>query len=152
MIIMDKSRPSTSPSASQPSLVAPNGITPTKSTSSRATSVASSDGHNDSLASSTDGALDRFKSRTSVDGDSSESGGHRRRISRLFKGRKGRRKSLAPEDLTPSTLGQDVPPVPDMPDTKALSMMNPPSRSEESLGLHKSVPSSLLTEDSDSEV
>lgn len=96
------------------------------------------------MRSSGDGAMDRFKSRGSDDGQS-ETSSHRRKISKLFK---GRRKRSQPED---------VPPLPD--DARSRSQgpedaADPPplfQQSEESLGLHKSVASSLLTDDSDTD-
>ena len=95
-----------------------------------------------------DGAFDRRKSRGSEDG-SSETSSHRRKISKLFKGRKSRRKSMQ-DDISPGELDPDVPPLPDMPTIKAFDA-DGRFQSEEYLGLHKSVPSSLLTEDSDAE-
>ncbi|KAJ4356424.1 uncharacterized protein N0V89_004457 [Didymosphaeria variabile] len=119
--------------------------------SSSATSVTSSDGHGDAgsdLQSSGDGVFDRRKSRGSEDANS-ETSSHRRKLSRMFKGRKGRRKSMQ-DDISPGELNQDVPPLPDVPIIRAPGD-DPRFRSEESLGLHKSVPSSLLIEDSDTE-
>ncbi|KAL5383625.1 hypothetical protein DPSP01_005734 [Paraphaeosphaeria sporulosa] len=119
--------------------------------SSSATSVTSSDGQGDAgsdLHVSGDGALDRRKSRGSEDA-SSETSSHRRKLSRMFKGRKGRRKSMQ-EDISPGELDQDVPPLPDVPIVRAPGE-GLRSHSDDSLGLHKSVASSLLTEDSDAE-
>jgi hypothetical protein len=116
--------------------------------SSSATSVASSDpdGQVD-LSSLGDGTMDRFKSRGSDDGQS-ETSSHRRGISKLFKGRRKRSQQ------------EDVPPLPDHAgDARFKSpgpegAVDPPplfQQSEESLGLYKDVPSSLLTDDSDTE-
>ena len=113
--------------------------------SSSAASVASSDHARDGssdLQSSGDGALDKFKSRGSDAG--SEASSHRRRMSKIFKTRRRRRKSDAQDDVSPGE------PVPPLPDTKPMGV-DPPFQSEESLGLHSSAPSSLLTEDEDTE-
>ncbi|KAF2648021.1 hypothetical protein K491DRAFT_699232 [Lophiostoma macrostomum CBS 122681] len=120
------------------SLAAPNGLLFSKGgIGSSATSIASSD--ND-MKSSTDGALDRLKSRGSEDGNS-EGSSHRRRMSKLFKKKSKRRKS---EDGPQMNATDDIPPVPAI-------RADPASESVDSLGLHKSVASSLLTEDSDAE-
>jgi hypothetical protein len=134
------------PSSTETSLTARNGRQPSKGgLSSRATSIASSDDLRASsdVQSSGDGALDKFKSRGSDDG-SSETSSQRRKMSRLFKSRKGRRKSATVDDYTSPQLDatQAVPPLPDS---------RPLFQSEDSLPLHKSVASSLLTEDSDAE-
>lgn len=118
--------------------------------SSSATSFTSSDGQGDmgsDLHLSGDGALDRGKSRGSEDANS-ETSSHRRKLSRMFKGRKGRRKSMT-EDMSPGELGPDAPPIPDVPILRTPGGAR--SYSDDSLGLHKSVASSLLTEDSDTE-
>lgn len=115
--------------------------------SSSATSVASSDldGQADPTPGG-DGAMDKFKSRGSDDGHS-ETSSHRRKISKLFKGRRKRSQQ------------EDVPPLPGLADdttlkTQALEVADPPPlahQSAESLGLYKDVPSSLLADDSDTE-
>ncbi|KAF2270044.1 hypothetical protein CC78DRAFT_528550 [Lojkania enalia] len=128
------------------SLTAPNGRKVSKGgISSSTTSIASSDNAGDGasdLRSSTDGAMDRFKGRGSEDGNS-ETSSHRRKMSRLFKGRRRRRKSVQ-DDISPVDTTEDVPPLPD---TKSMGT-DPPFQSEESLGLHRSEASSLFTEDS----
>lgn len=91
-----------------------------------------------------DGALDKLKSRGSEDGHGE--GSHRRRMSKLFKGRRRRRRSSAQDDLSQVDTNEEVPPLPVRPQTG-----DAPFQSEESLALHKSVASSLLTEDSDAE-
>lgn len=68
-------------------------------------------------------------------------------MSRLFKGRKKGAKAGSQDDLAQFDGNDQVPPVPDV----KISAGDWPSQSEESLGLAKSVASSLLTEDSDSE-
>lgn len=154
MAAVDQRARSTTPSRGQKtsrdnSLAAPANSTTSKGgISSSTTSIASSDGHGDGLQSAGDGTLDKFKSRTSDDGNS-ETSSHRRKMSRLFKGRR-RRKSTAPDDLSQGDANEDVPPLPD---SKPQSVQNvdPPFQSDESLGLHKSVASSLLTEDSDAD-
>lgn len=136
-------------SSRENSLAAPTSRQTSKGgISSSATSVASSgnpgDGASD-LQSSGDGTLDRFKSRNSEDGHS-ESSSHRRKMSKLFKGRRRRRKSVQ-DDVSQIDATEDIPPLPD---TKPLAK-DPPFQSEESLGLAKSVASSQVTEDSDAE-
>ncbi|KAF2477368.1 uncharacterized protein BDR25DRAFT_299343 [Lindgomyces ingoldianus] len=142
---------STGPTSQQNSLAAPNGPQLSKGGSiSSAHSIASTDNPGDGSngpALSGDGTLDKFKSRGSEDGQHSEGSSHRRRMSKLFKGRRRRRKSGTQDDLSQLDAAGEVPPLPD---TRPLSM-DPPFQSEESLGLHKSVASSLLTEDSDAE-
>lgn len=113
--------------------------------SSAATSIASSENLLESgsdLKLSGDSTLEKFRSRASDD-NQSETSSHRRRMSKLFKKGRRRRKSVQDDFLQPDTP-QDAPPMPEMPDIR-------PFQSEESLGLVKSVPSSLLTEDSDAE-
>lgn len=129
------------------SLAAPNGRTTSKGgISSSATSIASGEKPNDDLQSCGDGALDKFKSRGSEDGHS-EGSSHRRRMSKLFKKGKRRRKSNAQDDYSQVDAAEEIPPLPN---TKPQNAERP-FQSEESLGLHKSVSSSLLTEDSDAE-
>jgi hypothetical protein len=97
-----------------------------------------------------DGTLEKFKSRTSDDGQS-ETSSHRRKMSKLFKKGRLRRKSVQ-DDFPPPDTPHDVPPMPDLPDMRPLQGTREESlKSEDSLGLAKSVPSSLLTEDSDAE-
>lgn len=125
--------------------------------SSVATSIASSENLLDSTSDrklSGDSTLERFKSNVSDDGRS-ETSSHRRRMSKLFKKGRRRRKSVQDDYPVPDTP-VDTPPVPDIPDTATST--RPPQKareeswqSEDSLGLAKSVPSSLLTEDSDAE-
>jgi hypothetical protein len=140
------------PNSRDNSLAAPGHRTLSKGTiSSSTTSVASSDGLGDTggdLHSPGDGALDRRKSRGSEDANS-ETSSHRRKLSRMFKGRKGRRKSMQ-DDISPGELIEDMPPLPDVPTVRAPGD-DRRFQSEESLGLHKSVASSLLTDDSDAE-
>ncbi|KAF1972382.1 hypothetical protein BU23DRAFT_162591 [Bimuria novae-zelandiae CBS 107.79] len=149
MAAVDRARSTTSSlgaNSRDNSLAAPKG-----GFSSSTTSITSSDGHGDAgsdLMSPGDGALDRRKSRGSEDA-SSETSSHRRKVTKLFKGRKARRKSMQ-GDISPGDTTADVPPLPDMPTIKAPGD-DARFRSEESLALHKSVTSSLLTEDSDAE-
>ncbi|KAF2638571.1 hypothetical protein P280DRAFT_471172 [Massarina eburnea CBS 473.64] len=108
-----------------------------------------------------DGTQDRQRSRASDDAPSEGSTQRRRRMSTLFKGRRkssARRKSLASDTSQPDLTAAKVPPMPDMPDVPGMPDIRlngedgqVHGQSEESLGLHKSVPSSLLTEDSDAE-
>jgi hypothetical protein len=118
--------------------------------SSTATSVTGSDRSGDGdLHASGDGASDRRKSRRGSDDAHSETSS-RRKMSKLFKvGRRTRRKSMQ-DDVSPGDTGADVPPLPDMPDIIPHGE-DARFQSEESLGLHKSVASSLLTDDSDAE-
>ncbi|KAF2448672.1 hypothetical protein P171DRAFT_428710 [Karstenula rhodostoma CBS 690.94] len=155
MAVVDRARSTTSSmggNSRDNSLAAPGHRALSKgNTSSSATSVTSSDGHGDAgsdLQSSGDGALDRRRSRGSEDANS-ETSSHRRKLSRIFKGRKGRRKSMQ-EDISPGELNQDVPPLPGVPIIRVRGD-DPRFHSDESLGLHKSVASSLLTDDSDAE-
>ncbi|KAF1942287.1 hypothetical protein EJ02DRAFT_179663 [Clathrospora elynae] len=116
-----------------------------KGPGSSTVSLASSDG-NDDLRKSSDGAMDRLRSRNnSEDARSDTSSSNRRRMTRLFKGRKKRRGSGSQDDVS-QTDADDVPPVPDV----RYSDMHP-YQSDESLGLAKSVAGSLLTEESDTE-
>ncbi|KAF2875341.1 hypothetical protein BDV95DRAFT_564893 [Massariosphaeria phaeospora] len=114
--------------------------------SSSAVSLASGGSRGDAasdLQSSGDGALDKFRRRDSEDDQGETS--HRRRISKLFKGRR-RRKSVQ-DDLSQADSTESIPPLPDRPPLFQDSQF----QSEESIGLAKSVASSLLTEDSDAE-
>jgi hypothetical protein len=127
--------------------LAPASRTPSKGPASSTVSIASSDTRDDDLR-STDGALDKLKSRASDDGRSDTSSPHRTRIAKMFKGRSKRRKSLASQDdLSQLDPAEDIPPVPHVRRPSA----EPRNHSDDSLGLHKSVASSLLTEDSDSD-
>lgn len=132
---------------SRDSLVAPGTRATSKGPDSSTVSLASSDNPSDDVRKSTDGAMDRFRSRNSDDGRSDTSSPHRRRMSRLFKGRKKRTKDDSQDDLSQFDSSEHVPPVPDI----RISSGGPQNYSQESLGLAKSVASSLLTEDSDSE-
>lgn len=129
------------------SLAAPVHAATSKGPDSSTVSIASSDNASDHVRKSTDGALDRLKSRHSDDGRSDTSSSNRRRMSRLFKGRKKRRQSGSHDDLSPLDSHEQIPPVPDI----RVPGGERPNQSQESLGLAKSVTSSLLTEDSDSE-
>jgi hypothetical protein len=114
-------------------------------------SIASSDNRDDDVRKSSDGALDKLRRRNSEDGRSDTSSHHRKRMSRIFKGRsKQRKKSAASQDELGLSLldhGDEIPPVPHVRRPSA----EPRNQSDDSLGLHKSVASSLLTEDSDSD-
>ncbi|KAF2751361.1 hypothetical protein M011DRAFT_455379 [Sporormia fimetaria CBS 119925] len=117
--------------------------------SSAAASTASTDNlgeSNSDLRLSGDGIFDKTKSRASDDGHS-ETSSQRRKISKLFKKGK-RRKSIAPEE-TPQTepRAASLP----LPAIRPQPAPRDEFQSEESLGLAKSVSSSLLTEDSDAE-
>lgn len=134
--------------ASRDNLAAPASRTPSKGPGSSAVSVASSEHRDDELPRLADGTLDRLKSRNSDDGRSDTSSAHRKRMSRLFKGRSKRRQSTtSQDDLSQLDPTDDIPPLPAVrrPSTA------PRNYSDDSLGLHKSVASSLLTEDSDSD-
>lgn len=139
MAVVERARSTTSslgPSSRDTSLAAPVHRGADKGNiSSSATSVASSDGRGD-------GATDLMASGDAA----SETSSHRRKISKLFKGRKSRRKSMQ-DDTAPGDLHDEVPPVPDVPTIHTPA----PLQSEESLALHKSLPSSLLTDDSDAD-
>lgn len=93
-----------------------------------------------------DGSLEKSRTRGSEDARS-ETSSHQRRMSRIFKGRKKRTQSGSQDDLAQFNLNQDIPPVPPV----KLPATGPPNESTDSLGLARSVASSLLTEDSDSE-
>ena len=112
--------------------------------SSSATSITSSDGHGDG-----DGTVDRLRTRASEDAIS-ETSSHRRRMSKLFKGRRNRRRKSVQDDVSQGDSNEEVPPLPGMPDFKPRAD-DAKYQSEESLALHKSAASSLLTEDSDTE-
>lgn len=133
---------------SSSSLAAPGSRAPSsKGPESSAVSVASRDSREDDMRTTSDGALDRLRSRTSDDGRSDTSS-HRQRMSKLFKGRSKRPKSATSQD--------DLSQLDPHGDTSGVSYVRRPSAeprnySDDSLGLHRSVASSLLTEDSDSE-
>ena len=84
-----------------------------KGPDSSTVSIASSDGNDDLLRKSSDGAMDRLKSRqNSDDGRSDVSSSHRRRMSKLFKGRKKSKGSLSQDDVSQFDPNEVVPPVP----------------------------------------
>ncbi|KAF2995589.1 hypothetical protein E8E13_004736 [Curvularia kusanoi] len=136
-------------SSREQSLAAPADKTLFKSPSASALSIGS-DGPGDSH----DGALDRLRSRNSDDGRSdSSSNAHKRRLSGLFKRKKqrtakgsgsGSRDDLSQMDLADSAADA-------LPADLRRPGAEPRNYSDDSLGLHKSVASSLLTEESDSE-
>lgn len=133
-------------SSREQSLAAPTDKALSKSPSNSALSV-NSDGPGDSR----DGALDRLRSRNSDDGRSdSSSNNHKRRLSGLFKRKKQR--TATKDGGSRDDLSQIDPA--DSP-VSAADIRRPGdvsrNYSDDSLGLHKSVASSLLTEDSDSE-
>ncbi|KAH7065759.1 hypothetical protein BKA63DRAFT_164346 [Paraphoma chrysanthemicola] len=136
--------------ASGDSLAAPPSRAASKGPESSTVSIASSDARDDDLHRSSDGALDKLKSRNSEDGRSDTSSHHRKRMSRIFKGKsKQRKKSAASQDdLSLLDHGDEIPPVPNV---RRRPSAEPRNQSDDSLGLHKSVASSLLTEDSDSD-
>jgi len=117
-----------------------NGKGPDSST----VSIASSDGGDDM---NRDGAMDRLKSRQNSDARSDASSSHRQRMSKLFKGRKKRRASGSQDDLSQLDPADSVPPVPELKRPSVGQLY----QSDDSLGLAKSVASSLLTDDSDAE-
>ncbi|KAF2629370.1 hypothetical protein BU25DRAFT_438876 [Macroventuria anomochaeta] len=126
------------------SLAAPADKALSKSASASALSVGS-----DGPVDAHDGALDRLRSRHSDDGrsDSSSNNNHHRRLSGLFK-RKKRSKDSSRDDLSQMDPAETAAALPA--DIRRPSA-EPLNHSDDSLGLHKSVASSLLTEDSDSE-
>ena len=121
------------------SLAAPADKALSKSASTSALSVGS-----DAPGDSHDGPLDRLRSRNSDDGRSDSSSNNHRRLSGLFKRKKGRTKDSR-DDLSQADPAESFPADIRRPSADARS------HSDDSLGLHKSVASSLLTEDSDSE-
>lgn len=134
-------------SSREQSLAAPADKALSKSASASALSV-NSDGPGDSH----DGARDRLRSRNSDDGRSdSSSNNHKRRLSGLFK-RKKQRTATKDGGGSRDDLSQIDPA--DYP-VSAADIRRPGdvprNYSDDSLGLHKSVASSLLTEESDSE-
>lgn len=119
-----------------------------KPNNSSTNSIASTDTPGDgsrSMRSSIDGALDKLKTGGSEEKRSSEES--TRRMSKLFKGRRKRRKSAGQDDHSQADSAEEIPPLPD----NSLLSLDQVGPSEESLGLHKSVASSLLTEDSDTD-
>jgi hypothetical protein len=119
-----------------------------KGPDSSTVSIASSEGNDDLLRKSSDGAMDRFRSRqNSDDARSDASSSHRRRMSKLFKGRNKSRGSVSQDDVSQVDPNEDIPPVPAI----RRPSMGHPYQSDDSLGLAKSVASSLLTQDSDTE-
>ena len=88
-----------------------------KGPDSSTVSIASSDGNDDLLRKSSDGAMDRLKSRqNSDDGRSDVSSSHRRRMSKLFKGRKKSKGSLSQDDVSqfdPNETSEHGSPVPE---------------------------------------
>lgn len=128
------------------SLAAPPDKALSKSASTSALSVGS-----DAPGDTHDGALDRLRSRNSDDGRSdSSSNNHKRRLSGLFK-RKKRSGTAKGGDSRDDLSQLDPADAPALPADIRRPSAEPRSYSDDSLGLHKSVASSLLTEDSDSE-
>lgn len=120
-----------------------------KGPASSTVSIASS---TEDMSKAGDGATDRLRSRkNSEDGRSDASSSHRRRMSKLFKSRKKRAASISAsasrEDLSLLDSDDNVPPVPEL----KRPNVGQPYQSDDSLGLAKSVASSLLTDDSDPE-
>lgn len=122
-----------------------------KPNNSSTNSIASSEKSGDTssgMRSSLDGALDKLRSskerRNSADSNASNNG-KRDKMARLFKGR-GRRKSIAQDNGSQIDQTEAIPPLPN-----SSMFLDSRAYSDESLGLHKSVASSLLTEDSDTE-
>ncbi|KAF2714691.1 hypothetical protein K504DRAFT_366328 [Pleomassaria siparia CBS 279.74] len=142
-----QSRSTLTSRASRENSLAPNDRRQTSKSgiNSSTTSVVSSDPDTQDLRYLSDGIVDKYKSRGSDDGQS-ETSSHRRKISKLFKGRRKR------------SHQEDVPPLPNDPRFKTIESEAAPDPdpdplfgSQESLGLHKSLPSSLFTDDSDAE-
>ena len=123
-----------------------NGRRKSKPNNSSTNSIASTDTLGDesrSMRSSIDGALDKLKTGGSEKRSSEES---TRRMSKLFKGRRKRRKSVAQDGHSQADSTEEIPPLLD----NSLLSLDQVSPSEESLG-HKSIASSVLTEDSDTD-
>ena len=120
-----------------------------KGPASSTVSVASSA---DDLSRSGDGAADRRKSRQNSEDGRSDASSHRRRMSKIFKSRKKQAASLSAsasrENLSLLDSDDNVPPVPEL----KRPNLGHPYQSDDSLGLAKSVASSLLTDDSDPEM
>ncbi|KAH7117814.1 hypothetical protein B0J11DRAFT_536781 [Dendryphion nanum] len=150
----------TTKASRESSLTAPNGRSLSKGgISSSATSINSSDNAGDGsgdMRTSGDGTLDKFRSRGGSDDGQSETSSHRRKMSRLFSRKQKRRKSSVQDDLS-QVDADEIPPMPETkpqfvdPTFQAPAQAQTLAQSDESLGLHKSVASSLLTEDSDVE-
>ncbi|KAF2277735.1 uncharacterized protein EI97DRAFT_431820 [Westerdykella ornata] len=120
--------------------------------SSTATSIASTDNlardATSDVRSSIDSTVDKFKGRASEDGKS-ETSSQRSKLSRLFKKGRRRRKSIAQDEAPEVEAPEEPAPNPiERPSRPSLSLQDS-FPSEDSIGLAKSVPSSLLTEDSD---
>ncbi|KAH8704648.1 hypothetical protein GQ44DRAFT_716393 [Phaeosphaeriaceae sp. PMI808] len=132
--------------SSKDNLAAPPSRTPAKSPVSFTASLASNDTRDDDLAKWSESPP---KSRNSEDGRSDASSSHRQRMSRIFKGRSKRRQSATSQDdfSNLNDSPEDVPPVPHVRRPSA----EPRNMSDDSLGLHDSVTSSLFTQDSDSD-
>lgn len=126
------------------SLAAPADKALSKSASASALSVGS-----DAPGDSHDGAFDRLRTRNSDDGRSDSSSNHHRRLSGLFKRKKGRRKDS--RDDVSQADPMDYAAADTLPADLRRPSADARNHSDDSLGLHKSVASSLLTEDSDSE-
>ncbi|KAH9867856.1 hypothetical protein IAQ61_007160 [Plenodomus lingam] len=145
------------------SLAASDSRSASKGPASSTVSIASSDRSTDDLRKSTDGARDskmRGSRKNSEEARSDTSSSHQKRMSKLFKGRRKSKASRSHDDISMLDAHQDVvvPPVPPVPTMSSHpNSINPPSteprynQSDDSLGLAKSVASSLLTEDSDTE-
>ncbi|KAH9866706.1 hypothetical protein J1614_008399 [Plenodomus biglobosus] len=142
------------PSIGAGSLAAPGSRAASKGPTSSTVSIASSDRSTDDLRRSTEGTRDKLggSRNHSEDARSDTSSSHHRRMSKLFKGRRKSKTSRSHDDS--HDLDHDhnhdrdhVPPVPPIyrPSTE------PRYQSDDSLGLAKSVTSSLLTDDSDME-
>jgi hypothetical protein len=86
---------------------------------------------------------------SSEEHDGGEPNGTREKMAKLFKSRRRRRKSNAQDDVSQADLTEDIP-IPPLQDTGVLSLERS-AYSDESLRLHPSVGSSLLTEDSDAD-
>ncbi|KAF2852680.1 hypothetical protein T440DRAFT_526311 [Plenodomus tracheiphilus IPT5] len=131
------------------SLAAPGSRAASKGPASSTVSIASSDRSTEDLRKSTDGTRDRLRgSRTnSEDARSDASSSHPKRMTKLFKGRRKSKASRSHDDLALLDAREQVPPVPAVQRPGA----EPRYQSDDSLGLAKSVASSLLTEESDME-
>lgn len=125
------------------SLAAPPDKALSKSASASALSVGS-DGPGDSH----DGVLDRRRSRASDDARSDSSSNHKRRLSGLFKRKKRTKDGGSRDDPSHTDPADNAAALPA--DIRRPSA-EPRNHSDDSLVLHKSVASSLLTEDDDDE-
>ncbi|KAF2028154.1 hypothetical protein EK21DRAFT_70318 [Setomelanomma holmii] len=147
MAAVDRARSVTSlrDLATGDNLAAPPSRGTSKGPESSTLSIASSNNRDDDLHKSSDGVLDRLKSRNSEDGRSDTSSHHRKRMSRIFKGRsKQRKKSTTSHDEFPLDQGDEIPPLP----TVRRPSAEPRNQSDDSLGLHKSVASNATLVDS----